>query len=362
MTQITLDPRFAAPKPLAGGDAASPAPAGADFAAILAALAGQGRGRPEPSAEVNDMLALLHALAAGVAAAPSGPSAPGERGFLGGNEAEPAATAEAPRSLAAIFNEFGLFGQALPGSAEPVDAPPAAAPAPPRAKPAAPALADQAGQQSMHAKSPSAIVPGHVDPVRPLPTHPSPSDAVPRDHAGRIDTHTASRAPAAAVDLPSRVGRAADKGAITPPVATVPMPPQAGGADAALGPGSDLARGASPVAPTAASRGPREAPPAPRFEASPPTQPTKTARDEAHPADAASRLRQQPRLSSGANLMPRVSLALAEQGANLVARLEGISREERLRLRAEAEQLLAAYGLTPGEIRINGAVDGRRVS
>jgi hypothetical protein len=44
----------------------------------------------------------------------------------------------------------------------------------------------------------------------------------------------------------------------------------------------------------------------------------------------------------------------AEHGLRLIARAEKLSREQRLRLRGEIEQLLAHHGLSAEEIRLNG--------
>ena len=50
----------------------------------------------------------------------------------------------------------------------------------------------------------------------------------------------------------------------------------------------------------------------------------------------------------------------AEGSVNVSARVDRLSREERMRLRQGIEQVLASHGFPAGEIRLNGAVDAVR--
>lgn len=62
-----------------------------------------------------------------------------------------------------------------------------------------------------------------------------------------------------------------------------------------------------------------------------------------------------PRTATGGGALETLlTLQAAEREVSLTARLERLSREERERLRSEIVQLLAAYGFSAGEIRLNG--------
>jgi len=59
----------------------------------------------------------------------------------------------------------------------------------------------------------------------------------------------------------------------------------------------------------------------------------------------------------GSTLQAQLSLEAAGAEASLVARVQSLTREERARLRLEVIALLARYGLSAGEIRLNGEAE-----
>lgn len=278
------------------------------FAAMLASLSEQ---RSIPRDEASDRNNLVVAVQALIAGLEDDQNAAGSAGFMGASASaagqEPGA--EAPVSLAAIFNEFGLFGQASPElalTATPANTDRAAH----RDAPADFGPMATAGSRAV-AVGPAAIAPGSLQDWSPEPRF-SPGS------------------------LPTRIREFATSS----PRANAPLM-RAASVDGRARPASP-----SHFASAAATRSE-----APEFKAG-----------EAPSVGVASPLDRgagEPS-GSGGDLAPFVRLSVAERGANLVARLDRLGREDRVRLRQEAERLLAAFGLAPAEIRINGAVDSTR--
>ncbi|MGQ0661105.1 hypothetical protein [Sphingosinicella sp.] len=312
MTGISLEPKVGS-RVAAGMSADASSPAASDsigFAAMLANLSRSGGAEGDEAESLWDLFAVLldatGDLGQGAAVGKVG-------GFLGGHEGDQAPLATAQRSLAAIFNEFGLFG----------------------------------------------------GPIR------SPSETIEGSCAVRAMAAAAQTVEAAATPPDARGKGLSNEGEAT-------AGGRGGNSRLTLGEEtfwSGPAReylGTSPTSFPGASSNPRvsrstiatpaTATPFPAI--SWPSIPLRNVSQTAEPPffEHHDGPRYQPSQIGGGNLGTRVSLTIVEQTASLVARIERLSREDRLKLRLEAERLLAAYGFVSSEIRVNGAIDNDRSS
>jgi hypothetical protein len=304
MTGISFEPKLGAAPASANGPEA-PASAAADqpgFAPMLAAMSRPDSNGTNPSAELSEALALLRSIAAEPAAAGIGQDVFTDRGFLGGSNAAHAGASDVAREMAAIFNEFGLFGEPVARLAAPDRIAGTSTTQPPAAPPM---IGDKPFVRANSGAEPE-------------------FNEAPRL---RIADTTFWSGPeyAFVTQFASTAGDSAEHG---PAAGAVAAPSTASAAQ-------------TPQSTAVLSAGDQAA-------------------DEMPAAEQGMRASRRPDRPSGADPAPRMILSISEQVASLVARLERLSRDERIRLYQEAGRLLAAHGLVPNEIRINGSVDGRR--
>lgn len=303
MTGISLEPRVGASLNSTVGELSSGSRDPAAFAQMLASLSRLNSDEPEAGAGLGDLLALLHAVAFDSDRVTNDEEGSADRGFLGGTVAAFADASPAVCGIAAIFNEFGLLGE--PGSS---------------ARPAAGTAARSAS----------------ITPASALQINGNGTVAC----AGS-GVEIATGIPGALRSADAAFWSGPDRGFVTR------FAPEAGAAaDQRLVVAS--AAVISPPSPVPASQ--RAPEPAPADYAATSEGPSAESRTQAD------RLTHR----SATDPAPQLVLSVADQTASLVARLGRLSRDERIRLRQEAERLLAIYGLLPIEVRINGTTDGYR--
>jgi hypothetical protein len=207
------------------------------------------------------------------------------------------ATATSAPYLAEIFNEDGFFHQV------PLQRTCAGGP---DAGPAAPADA------------PPAVVPARIEKAFAQATVDTARPEVAREPAGRPSLSAAAAAPGSRPQ-PTEPFRTAAQSA----------PPRGPAVGRTVGPNEPVAAFSAGAGEGLEARG---------------GQPRAAARSSPPPAPGA----------AGATPSPQLSLRVAEAEASIVARVQALTREERARLRSEIVHLLARYGLSAADLRLNG--------